>query len=214
MRRAWILLAGEDLAEQKQVARMLRGRGLQVGIAGDGPAAVEAAASTDWDVLLIDFRLPGMDGPEAARVIREREDPSGRRLPIIALVSDTTPADMEACLSAGMDGYLTRPLHENQLWNTLRRWLKPVPGMPAATLAREPEAVFDLDPVLRKHQRNMGVVGELAAIFLADTPRGLREIESAVRREDLSQVERIARGLKVACASFGVSPLSGLFAEI
>jgi two-component system sensor histidine kinase/response regulator len=213
-RRAWILLAGEDLAEQKQVARMLRGRGLQVGIAGDGPAAVEAAASTDWDVLLIDFRLPGMDGPEVARVIREREDPSGRRLPIIALVSDTTPADMEACLSAGMDGYLTRPLHENQLWNTLRRWLKPVPGMLAATLAREPEAVFDLDPVLRKHQRNMGVVGELAAIFLADTPRGLREIESAVRREDMSQVERIARGLKVACASFGVSPLSGLFAEI
>ena len=74
--------------------------------------------------------------------------------------------------------------------------------------------VFDLDPVYRKHNRNMELVSELAGIFLTDTPRGLREIAAAVERQDLAQAERIAKGLKRACANLGVSALAGLFAEI
>lgn len=220
-RRAWILLAEDDPGEQKQVIRMLRGRGLHVGLTANGLAAVEAASSSAWDLLLIGFRLPVMGGPEATKAIREREDPSGRRLPIIALMSDPSTADMEACLSAGMDGYLNRPLVADQLWSTLQRWLKPVPGKPAASPAGvppesppgEPET-FDLEPVLQRHDRDMEFIRELAGIFLTDTPRGLRELKAALRRKDPARAERIAHGMRGACGNFGVEALAELFAEI
>ncbi len=184
---------------------------------------MEAATSSAWDLLLIGFRLPLMDGPAAVRMIREREEPSGRRLPIIALMSDPGAAEMAACLSAGMEGYLTRPLDSGQLWNTLQRWLKPVPGTASAVPAevspeppppKEPEAMFDLEPVLLQHDRDMGFIRELVDIFLADTPAGLRDIKIALQRDDLARAERIAHGMKGACANFGVAPLADIFSEI
>lgn len=216
-RRAWVLLAEADPEEQKQVVRMLRGRGLQVGIAANGLDALTAASTSAWDLLLIGFHLPVMGGPDAARAIREREAPSARRLPIIAMMSEPSAMDMDVCLSAGMDGYLTRPLAADQLWNTMKRWLKPVPGKPGAGRTTAPAVrpeVFDLEPVLKRHDRNMEFIRELADIFLTDTPRGLRELEVALRRKDWALAERLARGMKGACENFGVAAMGKCFAEI
>ena len=87
---------------------------------GNGRAAWEAVAEDDYDLVLMDVQMPEMDGMEATRRIRAAEKETGRpRLPIIALTAHAMAQDKEACLAAGMDAYLSKPLHANDLYEAI-----------------------------------------------------------------------------------------------
>ena len=101
---------------------MLEKAGHRVDIVGDGREAVDAVRGTAYDLMLMDCLMPEMDGFEATRAIRAAEDGTGRHLPIIALTANAMPTDREACLAAGMDDYLTKPLSKPALLEALERW--------------------------------------------------------------------------------------------
>ena len=124
---AQVLLA-EDNPINQQVARvMLEQIGCKVSLAGDGQAAVSAADTQRFDLIFMDCQMPGMDGYQAAREIRRREQAGNTiRTPIIALTANVLPDDVRRCRSAGMDDHLGKPISKQMLRDTLQRWLPEV----------------------------------------------------------------------------------------
>jgi signal transduction histidine kinase/DNA-binding response OmpR family regulator len=111
-----VLLAEDNEVNQKLAVRLLEKRGHRVSVAGDGRQAVEAYASQEFDVILMDVQMPVVGGYEATAEIRSRERESGRRTPIVALTAHALPGDRERCLEAGMDDYLSKPIQPSQLY--------------------------------------------------------------------------------------------------
>jgi len=108
-----------------------RGAGQVVEVAApgqDGLEAVEHAAATRFDLILMDCQLPKLDGYQATGQIRRHEKASGSsRVPIIALTANAIRGDRERCLEAGMDDYLSKPFRLDELQEMLRRWLPAAP---------------------------------------------------------------------------------------
>jgi PAS domain S-box-containing protein len=153
---AHVLLAEDTLVNQEVAREMLKGVGCQVDVVANGVEAVEAVSATSYDLIFMDCQMPEMDGYEATRIIRKKEEkklkaqsakeeaafPTGRsnpastvqyeasskRIPIIALTAHAMEGDREQCLTAGMDDYLTKPFTPDKLHTTLQRWLPKAVG--------------------------------------------------------------------------------------
>lgn len=121
-----VLLVEDNPVNQSVIEAMLRSLGFEVSVALDGTQAVEMAGLQSFAAILMDCRLPQMDGYEATRRIRQH----GAQLPIIALTANALQGDRERCLAAGMNDYLSKPFKRTDLQRILQRWL---PGRTAAT---------------------------------------------------------------------------------
>ena len=115
-----VLLAEDNVVNQKLAVRMLELRGFQVVVAGTGRQALSAWETQPFDIILLDMQMPEMDGPEVAIEIRRRE--GSEHVPIIALTANVMKEDREMCLRAGMDDYLAKPIRAQQLYETLEHW--------------------------------------------------------------------------------------------
>ena len=116
-----ILVVEDDTVNQRVITLMLQRHKLHVTIAGEGNEALAAIARGGWDLVFMDCHLPGIDGFEVTR--RARTFLAGRPLPIIALTANAQPEDRTACLAAGMDEFLTKPLRQEELRRCLEHWL-------------------------------------------------------------------------------------------
>jgi CheY-like chemotaxis protein len=105
-----ILVAEDNPVNQRVATAMLKRRGHQVTIAGNGAEAVRCAATQAFDAVFMDVQMPELDGLEATQAIRRAEAGTGRHLPIIAMTAHAMNGDRERCLAAGMDDYLTKPV--------------------------------------------------------------------------------------------------------
>jgi CheY-like chemotaxis protein len=125
-RRPRILLAEDNVVNQKVAARVLEKEGFVVDVASDGRQAVDAWRRATYDLILMDCQMPQLDGYEATREIRreERETSSVRRIPIIALTAHAMKGAADDCRRAGMDDYLTKPLDREQLRRCLKEHQK------------------------------------------------------------------------------------------
>jgi len=112
--------------------RMLQNRGHTVTVAGDGAQVLAAMAIAEFDVVLMDVQMPGMDGFTATTAIRAGEEGTTRHIPIVALTAHAMPEDRQLCLDAGMDAYLTKPFNADQLFEVFEELL-PLQNVPALT---------------------------------------------------------------------------------
>ena len=110
-----ILVAEDNLVNQRLVVRLLEKRGHRVVLAVDGRRAVEALSQESFDLVLMDPQMPEMDGFEATAIIREKEKKTGEHQPIVALTAHAMTGDRERCLNGGMDNYLTKPIRTQEL---------------------------------------------------------------------------------------------------
>jgi len=118
-----VLLAEDNLVNQRLGMRLLEKRGHSVVVAGNGRETLAAFESGGFDLILMDLQMPEMDGFEATTAIRERERESGNRVPIVALTAHAMKGDREKCLAAGMDGYLTKPIRPVELDGVLDTYI-------------------------------------------------------------------------------------------
>jgi CheY-like chemotaxis protein len=116
-----VLLAEDNLVNQTLALRMLEKLGCCVDVVGNGREAVAAAARGEYALIFMDCQMPEMDGFETTAAIRQGETGS-RRVPIVALTASAMQGDREACLAAGMDDYLSKPLDLRDMERMLRRW--------------------------------------------------------------------------------------------
>jgi CheY-like chemotaxis protein len=115
-----ILLAEDNVVNQKLALKLLSQMGYQAELANNGLEAIEALERRRYDVVLMDVQMPEMDGLEAMRRIVERW-PNGERPRIVAMTANTMQGDREECLAAGMDDYLTKPIRIDALTMALMR---------------------------------------------------------------------------------------------
>ena len=115
-----VLIVEDNEVNQLVTTGMLRRLGYTSEIAADGHSALEKLGSKRYGVVLMDMQMPGMDGVEATRAWREREDP-GSRVPIIAMTANVLSSDREICINAGMDDFIGKPVHMDDLRGKLER---------------------------------------------------------------------------------------------
>jgi PAS domain S-box-containing protein len=119
--RMRVLLAEDNAVNQTLAVRLLEKRGHSVTVVGDGGAAVATFQKELFDVVLMDVQMPGMDGLEATRAIREIEKLSGRHIPIIAMTAHALKGDRDRCISAGMDDYVSKPIRTSELFAAVEK---------------------------------------------------------------------------------------------
>ncbi|MCP4694824.1 MAG: response regulator [Desulfobacterales bacterium] len=117
-----ILLAEDNLFNQKMTLKVLKKLGYQADAVGDGREAVEVLASERYDLVLMDCHMPEMNGYEAARQIRKSE-PVIRELPIIAMTAHAVDGAREQCIEAGMDDYISKPIDPEKLVEMIEKWI-------------------------------------------------------------------------------------------
>jgi CheY-like chemotaxis protein len=117
------LLAEDNPVNQKFGIRLLEGAGHKVVVAQNGREAVDLWGREEFDLILMDMQMPEMDGLDATRAIRAGESGSGKRVAIIAMTANAMAGDREACMSAGMDGYVAKPVKKEALFAEMFRVL-------------------------------------------------------------------------------------------
>jgi signal transduction histidine kinase/CheY-like chemotaxis protein len=117
-----ILLAEDNIVNQKVVLRVLEREGHRVVVAGNGREALAALEREAFHLVLMDVQMPEMDGFETSSAIRVRERFTGARLPILAMTAHAMSGDRERCLAAGMDGYIAKPVHKAELLEAIARF--------------------------------------------------------------------------------------------
>lgn len=114
-----ILLAEDNLVNQRLAIRLLEKQGHNVVATKNGREAVEAYSARPFDLVLMDIQMPEMDGLEATARIREQERATGTRIPIVAVTANVMQSDRERCFAVGMDGYVPKPIRTEELFRTI-----------------------------------------------------------------------------------------------
>jgi len=120
--RARVLVAEDNPVNQIVATEMLKRLGCRADVVGNGREAVEALKKLPYDLVFLDCHMPEMDGFDACRAIRAAE-PSGQRVPVIAMTASALKGDRERCLDAGMDDYLPKPVRLADLSSAIHQWL-------------------------------------------------------------------------------------------
>jgi CheY-like chemotaxis protein len=121
--RTRILIAEDNIANQKVLKRILQKLGYHADVVADGNEAVKTLKTTPYDLVLMDIQMPELNGLEATAVIRQMEKKSGTHMPIIAVTAHALHGEKERCLAAGMDGYLSKPIQIKSLSEAIQEQL-------------------------------------------------------------------------------------------
>ena len=123
-RRVRILLAEDNMINQRMALRILEKMGYRAEAAANGQEVLDALDAIAYDIVLMDCQMPVLDGYETTRRIRAREEATGRHAPIIAMTANAMRGDREKCLDAGMDDYTSKPIEPNALVAVLEKWVR------------------------------------------------------------------------------------------
>ena len=220
-----ILLAEDNVINQKVVTGILRNHGHQVDVVENGALAVEAVKASAYDLVLMDVHMPIMDGILATRMIRSFAGDRAN-VPIVAVSAGAMEAEVQACLAAGMTDFVVKPVHPRTLFDTLARVLRSrassvdgVPTPPARPAVAMPVASEEagLDDVILDalaEQLGDGALAELAEDFDRNAERLIASMEIARRANDASAWRLAAHSLKGAAASLGLRRVVSTAREI
>jgi CheY-like chemotaxis protein/HPt (histidine-containing phosphotransfer) domain-containing protein len=216
------LLAEDNEPNQMVATELLSRLGLELDVANDGREAVEMARANPqgYACVLMDMQMPGMDGLAATRALRA--DPAFRDLPIIAMTANAMKADLDACLAAGMNDWVTKPIDRAVLAATLRKWLPEsaragaggAPAGPAADVAQEtrPAPVpalegIDVAGALARLGIGFDALQRMLVRFADGQVRTLADLRAAVAAGDSDAAAKAAHALAGAAGNLGAETL-------
>jgi CheY-like chemotaxis protein len=152
----------------------------------------------------MDVQMPEMDGLQATRAIRAREKSAGGHIPILAMTAHTMKGDREACLEAGMDGYLSKPLRRQHLFHALASILPESFDNADGTREVEPaEPRFDVEDCLAQVEGDRELLGNMVRLFDNQSTALLAQLSEAIAHQDWPALERAAHKLRGSVGNFG-----------
>lgn len=201
-RRLRILLAEDDSVSTKLATRLLENRGHTVLAVEDGHKALDALTNVSFDLLLTDVQMAGLDGLGLARAVRSAEKGAGKRLPIVAITAHAMKGDREHILSAGIDGYVSKPIRAEKLFDAIDQASAGV-----LSTAREPDppragAEFERDRLLEQIGGDTKLFEQMVELFSEDFPPLVARARRAIDEGDAAELERAAHALKSLVGNF------------
>ena len=199
-----ILLAEDNSVNRKLAVTLLQKRGHEVMVAENGQEVLDVLELERVDLVLMDVQMPVMDGLEAIRAIRMKEQSTGAHLPIIALTAHAMKGDRERCLAAGADEYVAKPIRLAELSAAIEKVKAPAPLQPADQLIQgavretSPASRLDLAVALERVEGDRELLEEIARLFADESLVLLGEIRRARASEDIRELQRLAHTLKGA----------------
>ena len=202
--RLRVLLAEDNLVNQKVVTAVLRKRGYVVDVAANGKEALASLETRAYDLVLMDVQMPELDGIEAARAIRRND--RWRKLPIVAMTAHAMNGDRERCLEAGMNDYLSKPVSPSHLIETVESYGRQSNG--SAPPVHSPT---------RSHEHtDADLLAGMAILFVQLAPERLQKLHSAAIRMDVAQLRLLAQKIEVSAeriAAYDVARCAAAAAE-
>ncbi len=215
-----ILLAEDNVVNQKVARGTLEKMGYVVDIVNNGAEAVAAWQTGRYSVILMDCQMPVMDGYQATREIRRREA-GAAHIPVIALTAHAMMGAEKQCRDAGMDDYLTKPLDRGRVTDTISRYLiARGPHAEAAIAAAMPpqpqsgEAPVDWEKLMSTAEGDHEFARELVQLFIDSGDAALREIAAALGRRDMAALRSAAHAFKGSSASIRAGSTSAAAARL
>lgn len=193
-----ILLVEDNPVNQKVVLAMLRKRGYEVDVAGDGLGAIEALREKRYALVLMDVQMPGLDGLETTRRIRAEE--RFKQLPIVAMTAHAMSGDRERCLDAGMNAYLAKPVDQR---NLLRVISELTSG--AAVEARAVPSTAGAERVASLTEAEPQVASQMVKLFMQLAPERLGKMRESMENRDSEGLRIYARRLVGAAHSIAAA---------
>ncbi|MEM9589277.1 MAG: response regulator, partial [Planctomycetota bacterium] len=220
-----ILLAEDNPVNQKVAVTLLEQRGHRVIVADNGQLVLDLLDRESFDVVLMDVQMPEVDGIDATREIRRREQATGGHLPVVAMTAHAMEGDRARCLEAGMDGYLPKPFKREELFRVVESFSAGVKddsptalAHPIASTALEveqetpesqastqsvPVPVFDAELLRRNTGGSPAVVRQMIEMFRSESERQLADVAAAVEHSDATSLQESAHTLKGSIGIFG-----------
>lgn len=229
---ARVLLVEDNVVNQEVMSAMLSLLGCAVDFAPDGRTGVQRARDGSYDAILMDYRLPDIDGVEATQRIRASEE-GGNRRPIIAFTANAANDDRERCLAAGMDDFLAKPCTIAALSETLGRWMALPDASETEGEVRKKDALqsdarqndagaekstavsrFDEKKLmeisaLRRADGSL-MLSHAVDVFLRTSEESVEAIARAVRNQDAAALRHVAHRLKSGCDNLGAKNMATL----
>jgi PAS domain S-box-containing protein len=195
-----VLLVEDNLFNQQVAVPLLEKVGLQVTVAGNGMEALDLIGRQDFDVVLMDIQMPGMDGLTTARQIRKLAKPGVGTVPILAVSANAMEQDVKQSRSAGMAGHVRKPYTPDSLYAAIAQCL----GKDAAAAGA---AKVDVETGILQTGGSPEVYRELLATFLRDYCGKGEELRLEVQRGDLQSASRMAHSMKGVAGFIAALPL-------
>ena len=208
-----ILLAEDNVVNQKVAVSLLSRLGHDVTVAPNGQIAIDAYRHQTFDLILMDVQMPVLSGYDATRAIRHLEQTTKTHIPIIAMTARAMKGDRERCLDAGMDDYLSKPIQGKQVMEVIRRTLSqsPVPAVAPAAPAIDEAIALELVG------GDTGALREVKDLCITETPHLLDEIERALtdaRADALSAAAHALRGMYLVFGPNEMVTIAGRLEEL
>jgi CheY-like chemotaxis protein/HPt (histidine-containing phosphotransfer) domain-containing protein len=213
-----ILLVEDNPVNQKLALKLLEKSGFNADAVGNGLKALTALQKTDYDIVLMDVQMPEMDGLEATRQIRSAG--SGVLNPnvhIIAMTAHALKGDRERCMAAGMNDYISKPIHPGQLYDAIGKVARGLSAKAAVERTEQvarPDLIFDREALLERVGEDEAFLQDLIQLFLKDVPERLAELREAVAAGNASLIEQKAHTVKGTAANMAAIELSKIALEI
>ena len=229
-----ILIAEDNEVNQMVASAILTRVGFECDVVADGRQAVEAVRENDYDLVLMDCQMPGMDGFEATRAIRLQEQSAacGKHLPIVALTANAVKGDCETCLAAGMDGYIAKPIDTLRLTETIKLLLSArktadeangtmapsepgdsetaddnPPSQSRGSAENRAESPFNLENLLGRCMGDVELCRRILHSLCDRGPQQLATIERSLAGGDLAGLAEVAHSIKGTAANFSAERL-------
>jgi len=227
-----ILLCDDNAINQKVAVRLLSQMGYQPDLAGNGLEALAALEGRTYDVIFMDVQMPEMDGLEATRVIRERQNEKSRfpnykgPITIIAMTASAMPGDRDKCLAAGMDDYLAKPIRPEDMRSVVERWASAAKSEPPTTSQTETATAMsdsnsesnqppvEMDRLLDFSDGSLENLRELVTLYLKQTDEQLEQLAAAAAAGSAAEVRRLAHSCAGASSTCGMVRIVPLLREL
>ena len=215
-----VLLVEDNPVNQEVFGGMLNAIGCEASFAADGQSGLQAAASGQFDAILMDLQLPDVSGIETSKRIRALKS-AASHLPIIALTANATEADRKACFDAGMNAFLAKPCSFNELAEALSEWLPvsaPIDTGPEVEQVETSDARFDELALARikrlKRPDGSDMLTHAIGLFFRSADEGLAALRTAQHHNDAAAVRFNAHKLKSGCANLGAVSMAELCRQL
>ncbi|MBA4418018.1 MAG: hypothetical protein C0392_08930 [Syntrophus sp. (in: bacteria)] len=208
-----ILVAEDNVTNQKVALRMLEKLGYKADVAANGKEAVKSVGMIPYSLVLMDVQMPEMDGFDATAAIRENEKEKGTHIPIIAMTAHALKGDRERCLAAGMDDYISKPIQPKELAEAIERQAGAVLQGEQKNIPEEKPTenmIFDKSALLERLDEDEEFCNDLIAVFVEDFPVQMEQLKMAIMGKDAQKLERQAHTLKGASANIEAKVIRGI----